>query len=727
MRVSIKSTSSLKRAAITEPISGEGAVPQFWRLFTLIFKNIFVMESPKSPLKTISHKIPHRLNAGRTYLLPGTQCGVCKKLMWNPFSQSWKCFECPFVCHEKCSSLAPLNCGLTDELLQSAMECCSLHNDSVHDLGRLGHTCGKENCDNNQLLRSFSAPVLKHEFKKRKFTEPRPCNLCDQPIWGRNGMMCAHCESSYHKHCLEEIGEPNVGACSNGQCDEDMESAIKLVHELSESHINTLNRRRDSPFPSDTYLRVSRRKFADAIPSAADVFQLSLPTVDEDKKDAVALATPFAPGKRNGQYRKRIHQFRGHDYVANYLPEIVKCHLCLKNLGDGGTQCYQCLHCDSVCHKMCYTRSKPCHVKFGTLEGDEQNSLSLSQSDYMLFRNTLRRSRNSSVDMHDFVENFSDELQRFDATIHREKDLLYDYIFEEKMLGSGQYGIVKAGHFRHDPSQKFAVKLIDKKRFWINKLPHEIDRIPKILQRELDILKKLDHPGIVKMYNFIDMPTQTMVIMEMATEGDLLDFIMKNHKLTEDLTNDLAVQILKALKYLHDHGIVHRDLKPENLLLSSRNGRKIVQLADFGFATVLEKVGSEAVNSNENPYFMKSIVGTPAYMAPEILESRVWSLVRASKHKNGGPIPIDKKGYTSAADMWSLGVVLYVCLGGVFPFDSQKSIVDQIIKCDFFFPDEYFAAVSDTAVDFLCQLLIMDPRRRLTCNQALQHPWLNSH
>ena len=437
---------------------------------------------------------------------------------------------------------------------------------------------------------------------------------------------------------------------------------------------------------------------------------------------------PKSPVTNPEHFERRQHHFRGHEYQATYLEvdkqvaslakSLLHCQLCMQALGDDGRQCYQCRLCNFYCHKKCYTLSKPCEVSFGTMEMPFEPD---HNQTYIIHQSTIRRSRHAA----NFVEDFSNELIRSsDAAKQTPMD---DYVVEDVILGSGQFGVVKRGYYRHLPSSKIAIKIIDKRRLWAPKANNALGpaasqepAMPTILKRELEILKKLDHPGIIRMHNFVDSPMQTLVIMDLASDGDLLTYVMNQTKLQEEETKYLVRQVIVALKYLHSNGIVHRDLKPENLLLVAReDGTKQVKIADFGFATVMERVTGFSSTSAAG---LHSIVGTPAYMAPEIVDNRVWKYVNDDEHA----VSRQRTGYDKSADMWSLGVILYVCLGGVFPFDTQRPILDQVLRGEFFFPDEQFGHVTDSAIDLICNLLVVNPRERYQCEECLRHPWLKT-
>ena len=156
-------------------------------------------------------------------------------------------------------------------------------------------------------------------------------------------------------------------------------------------------------------------------------------------------------------------------------------------------------------------------------------------------------------------------------------------------------------------------------------------------------------------------------------------------------------QILAAMQYLHSCGIVHRDIKPENLLYKTKSADSPIMLADFGLAKVL-------ANGQE----MHTMCGTPGYVAPEIL---------------GG-----KAGYTSAVDIWSIGVVAYILLCGFPPFydESTPALVQQILAGKYDFPSPFWDQVSENAKSFVRFLLNTDPASRPTAEQALAHPWITS-
>ncbi|XP_014830235.1 PREDICTED: serine/threonine-protein kinase D3-like, partial [Poecilia mexicana] len=176
-------------------------------------------------------------------------------------------------------------------------------------------------------------------------------------------------------------------------------------------------------------------------------------------------------------------------------------------------------------------------------------------------------------------------------------------IFADEVLGSGQFGIVYGGKHRKT-GRDVAIKIIDKMRFPTKQESQ--------LRNEVAILQNLHHPGIVNLDCMFETPEQVFVVME-KLHGDMLEMILSSDKsrLPERLTKFLVTQILVALRHLHFKNIVHCDLKPENVLLASAEPFPQVKLCDFGFARI---IGEKS--------FRRSVVGTPAYLAPEVLRSK---------------------------------------------------------------------------------------------------------
>ncbi|KAK3092459.1 hypothetical protein FSP39_003050 [Pinctada imbricata] len=260
-------------------------------------------------------------------------------------------------------------------------------------------------------------------------------------------------------------------------------------------------------------------------------------------------------------------------------------------------------------------------------------------------------------------------------------------IYPDDVLGSGQFGIVYGGKHRKT-NREVAIKVIDKLRFPTKQEAQ--------LKNEVSILQNLHHPGVVNLEKMFETPERIFVVME-KLKGDMLEMILSSPRgrLSERVTKFLISQILMALKHLHSKHIVHCDLKPENVLLSSETAFPQVKLCDFGFARI---IGEKS--------FRRSVVGTPAYLAPEVLKS---------------------KGYNRSLDMWSVGVVIYVSLSGTFPFNEDEEISDQIQNASFMYPPNPWKEISQEAIDLISNLLQVKMRKRFTADKSLSHLWLQDY
>uniref|UniRef100_A0A8D0CGQ6 Protein kinase D2 n=1 Tax=Scleropages formosus TaxID=113540 RepID=A0A8D0CGQ6_SCLFO len=260
-------------------------------------------------------------------------------------------------------------------------------------------------------------------------------------------------------------------------------------------------------------------------------------------------------------------------------------------------------------------------------------------------------------------------------------------IFADEVLGSGQFGVVYGGKHRKT-GRDVAVKVIDKLRFPTKQESQ--------LRNEVAILQSLRHLGIVNLECMFETPEKVFVVME-KLHGDMLEMILSSEKgrLPERLTKFLITQILVALRHLHFKNIVHCDLKPENVLLASADPFPQVKLCDFGFARI---IGEKS--------FRRSVVGTPAYLAPEVLLNQ---------------------GYNRSLDMWSVGVIMYVSLSGTFPFNEDEDINDQIHNAAFMYPPNPWKHISPEAIDLINNLLQVKMRKRYSVDKSLSHAYLQDY
>jgi len=186
--------------------------------------------------------------------------------------------------------------------------------------------------------------------------------------------------------------------------------------------------------------------------------------------------------------------------------------------------------------------------------------------------------------------------------------------------------------------------------------------------------------------------SQLTLVMELVTGGELFFKIVEKGSYSERDASQIVAQIVRGVQYLHSLGIAHRDLKPENLLVTSELQIKI---ADFGLSKIF--AGGQQLETS---------CGTPDYAAPEVLTG--------------------ESAYDKSVDLWSIGVITYVLLCGYPPFyaDSQPALFEKIIHARYEFPDPEWSYISDTAKEFISNLLQLEPRKRLTTEQCLEHPFL---
>uniref|UniRef100_A0A8C2ILZ3 non-specific serine/threonine protein kinase n=1 Tax=Cyprinus carpio TaxID=7962 RepID=A0A8C2ILZ3_CYPCA len=254
-----------------------------------------------------------------------------------------------------------------------------------------------------------------------------------------------------------------------------------------------------------------------------------------------------------------------------------------------------------------------------------------------------------------------------------------------RVVGDGNFAVVRECRVR-GLAETFAMKIVDNAK---------LQGRGHMIQNEIALLRSLEHPRLIQLFRSHHTDTHVYLLMELVTGGDLFDAITQNGRFTEPSAACMIRDISQALEYIHSKSIAHRDIKPENLLVQrDGSGCLNLKLADFGLAMVVTE-----------PVF--TVCGTPTYVAPEILA---------------------ETGYGVGVDVWAMGVILFVLLSGFPPFRSpdrnQEELFCLIQKGEVHFLSPYWDNASEGAKALVRALLEVNPKRRLTASQTLQHDWL---
>lgn len=262
----------------------------------------------------------------------------------------------------------------------------------------------------------------------------------------------------------------------------------------------------------------------------------------------------------------------------------------------------------------------------------------------------------------------------------RHDDDRYNYVRD---IGSGNFGIARLMRDRAT-GELIAVKYIERG-----------EKIDKNVERELINHRSLLHPNIIKFKEVFLTPTHLGIAMEYAAGGELFDRIAKAGRFNEDEARFFFQQLISGVQYCHSQGVCHRDLKLENTLLDHRPAPRL-KICDFGY--------SKSALFDSQP---KSTVGTPAYIAPEVL----------SRKQYAGEI----------ADVWSCGVTLYVMLVGAYPFEDPadprnfRRTIQRIMGIKYSFPPHLH--LSRECVDIIAKIFVGNPANRITVDGIRNHPW----
>uniref|UniRef100_A0AAQ5ZWX1 Serine/threonine-protein kinase n=1 Tax=Amphiprion ocellaris TaxID=80972 RepID=A0AAQ5ZWX1_AMPOC len=648
---------------------------------------------------------PHTLYV-HSYKAPAF-CDDCGEMLWGLVRQGLKCEGCGLNYHKRCAFKIPNNCSgvkkrrLSNVSLPGAImsvarppstEFTPMPQEEV-GLLRSPDICHISQSRTRYIfsVSCYGRPIwmekmvlgrvkVPHTFSVHTYTRPTICQFCKRLLKGlfRQGLQCKDCKFNCHKRCAAKVPRDCLGEVDfNGG---ELVSFLLLL--LSKTPQNEENQSFPSTSSNIPLMRVvqsikhTKRKSSTVVKEGWMVHYTSRDNLRKRhywRLDSKSLT--LFQNESGAKYYKEIplseilqvepaQDFSSLPQGSNpHCFEVITASM-VYYVGEdnGGLYHNPVLAASGVGRDVGHSWEKairqammPVTPKASVGAGPEELSISISVSNSQIQEN---------VDISSVYQIFADEV-----------------------LGSGQFGIVYGGKHRKS-GRDVAIKIIDKMRFPTKQESQ--------LRNEVAILQNLHHPGIVNLECMFETPEQVFVVME-KLHGDMLEMILSSEKsrLPERLTKFLVTQILVALRHLHFKNIVHCDLKPENVLLASAEPFPQVKLCDFGFARI---IGEKS--------FRRSVVGTPAYLAPEVLRS---------------------KGYNRSLDMWSVGVIVYVSLSGTFPFNEDEDINDQIQNAAFMYPPNPWKEISEEAKDLINNLLQVKMRKRYSVDKSLSHPWLQDY
>ncbi|XP_071403506.1 LOW QUALITY PROTEIN: serine/threonine-protein kinase D1-like [Centroberyx affinis] len=709
---------------------------------------------------------PHSLFV-HSYRVP-TFCDHCGEMLWGLVRQGLKCEGCGLNYHKRCAFKIPNNCsgvrrrrlsnvsltgglGLnmaagtrpasaepspphySDDALLSPVSPSMEKNQSDYFPGRERRSSSQSYIGRPIELDKILLSKVKvpHTFLIHSYTRPTVCQHCKKLLKGlfRQGLQCKDCKFNCHKRCAPKVPNNCLGEVSiNGELlSPGAESDIVMAEGCLDDHDGD----RGGGLLDDMEDAMTSEGGLLLEAGPGDLCDLHDPDLDESNR-AISPSTsnniPLMRVVQSVKHTKRkssnvvkegwmVH-YTSKDTLRkrHYWRLDSKCITLFQN--DTGSKYYKEIPLSEIlslepaqtlsllpdgANPHCFEIATAALLYFvgenlQRSEGPAGSSLLVSgvgpdvaRMWEMAIQHALMPAISKGVSHgshHTGHKEVSISISVSNCQIQENVDISSVYqIFPDEVLGSGQFGIVYGGKHRKS-GRDVAIKIIDKLRFPTKQESQ--------LRNEVAILQNLHHPGVVNLDCMFETPERVFVVME-KLHGDMLEMILSSEKgrLPERITKFLVTQILVALRHLHFKNIVHCDLKPENVLLASADSFPQVKLCDFGFARI---IGEKS--------FRRSVVGTPAYLAPEVLRN---------------------KGYNRSLDMWSVGVIIYVSLSGTFPFNEDEDIHDQIQNAAFMYPPHPWKKVSQEAIDLINNLLQVKMRKRYSVDKTLSHPWLQDY
>ncbi|XP_076835328.1 serine/threonine-protein kinase D3 isoform X1 [Brachyhypopomus gauderio] len=687
---------------------------------------------------------PHALYV-HSYKAP-TFCDYCGEMLWGLVRQGLKCEGCGLNYHKRCAFKIPNNCSGVRKRRLSNVSLTGLSmsvprpplvehaavtpDERPHQEAgkRLPSWSGRPIWMEKMVLGRVKVP---HTFVIHTYTRPTICQYCKRLLKGlfRQGLQCKDCKFNCHKRCASKVPKDCLGeVLFNGEPASPLPDSDTTMEvdssDMSSENTRSLEDSEEPTTPDDKvfgdYPFADQEKDEEPVktPQISPSTSTNIPlmrVVQSIKHTKRRSSTVVREGwmvhyTSRDNLRKR-HYWRidsksltlfQNDSGAKFYKEIplseilqVEAAKDFSSLALGGNpHCFEIITATMVYYVGENSGGPHLHIHNPALAASGVGP-EVAHSWEKAIRQALmpvpvtpQPSVGTAAGQGKDHKDLSISISVSNSQIQENVDISSIYqIFADEVLGSGQFGIVYGGKHRKT-GRDVAIKVIDKMRFPTKQESQ--------LRNEVAILQNLHHPGIVNLECMFETTERVFVVME-KLHGDMLEMILSSEKsrLPERITKFLVTQILVALRHLHFKNIVHCDLKPENVLLASAEPFPQVKLCDFGFARI---IGEKS--------FRRSVVGTPAYLAPEVLRS---------------------KGYNRSLDMWSVGVIIYVSLSGTFPFNEDEDINDQIQNAAFMYPPTLWKEISSEATDLINNLLQVKMRKRYSVDKTLSHPWLQDY
>ncbi|EHB00858.1 Serine/threonine-protein kinase D2 [Heterocephalus glaber] len=686
---------------------------------------------------------PHALTV-HSYRAPAF-CDHCGEMLFGLVRQGLKCDGCGLNYHKRCAFSIPNNCSGARKRRLSSTSLASGHSVRLGSSESLPCTAEELSRSTTELLprrppsssssSSSSAsfytgrPIeldkmllskvkVPHTFLIHSYTRPTVCQACKKLLKGlfRQGLQCKDCKFNCHKRCATRVPNDCLGeALINGDVPmeeatdfSDSDKTALLMDESDDSGVIPGSH-------SENALHATEEEEGEGGKAQSSLGYIPLMRVVQSVrhttwKSSTTLREGWVVHYSNKDTLRKRHYWRldckcltlfQNNTTNRYYKEIPLSEILLVEPAQNFTlvppgtnpHCFEIITANATY----FVGETP----GGAPGGPNGQGAEAARGWEMAIRQALMPvilQDAPTAPGHEPHRQASLSISVSNSQIQENVDIATVYqIFPDEVLGSGQFGVVYGGKHRKT-GRDVAVKVIDKLRFPTKQESQ--------LRNEVAILQSLRHPGIVNLECMFETPEKVFVVME-KLHGDMLEMILSSEKgrLPERLTKFLITQILVALRHLHFKNIVHCDLKPENVLLASADPFPQVKLCDFGFARI---IGEKS--------FRRSVVGTPAYLAPEVLLNQ---------------------GYNRSLDMWSVGVIMYVSLSGTFPFNEDEDISDQIQNAAFMYPSSPWSHISAgeglelslpcAAIDLINNLLQVKMRKRYSVDKSLSHPWLQEY